>query len=89
MATSSFLLIFNITPYIALKLMNFENVVTALGGFRFIIKKTAHGTAFDIAGKGIANPIAQILSAAMIGYLHKLGRDIVAAPIETEEESHE
>jgi 3-isopropylmalate dehydrogenase len=37
-----------------------------IGEFRFGMYEPSGGTAPDIAGKGIANPIAQILSAAMM-----------------------
>jgi 4-hydroxythreonine-4-phosphate dehydrogenase len=40
---------------IAMKLMGFDRGVTLLGGFPFPICMPAHGTAYDIAGKGIAN----------------------------------
>jgi len=43
---------------IAIKLMNFEGAVTVLAGFGCPITTPAHGTAFDIAGKGVANPAA-------------------------------
>jgi 4-hydroxythreonine-4-phosphate dehydrogenase len=39
---------------IAMKLMGFDRGVTLLGGFDFPISTPAHGTAYDIAGKGIA-----------------------------------
>jgi 4-hydroxythreonine-4-phosphate dehydrogenase len=39
---------------IAMKLMGFDRGVTLLGGFDFPICTPAHGTAYDIAGKGIA-----------------------------------
>jgi 4-hydroxythreonine-4-phosphate dehydrogenase len=41
---------------IALKLMGFERGVTVAGGLPVVIATPAHGTAFDIAGKGIADP---------------------------------
>jgi 4-hydroxythreonine-4-phosphate dehydrogenase len=41
---------------IALKLMHFGKVVTVLGGLPYAITTPAHGTAFDIAGKGTADP---------------------------------
>jgi 3-isopropylmalate dehydrogenase len=41
----------------------------------------AGGSAPDIAGQGIANPIAQILSGAMM-LKYSLGQDQVAAAIE-------
>jgi len=37
-----------------MKLMGFDRGVTLLGGFPFPICTPAHGTAYDIAGKGIA-----------------------------------
>jgi 4-hydroxythreonine-4-phosphate dehydrogenase len=40
---------------IAMKLMGFDRGVTVLGGFPFPICTPAHGTAYDIAGQGIAN----------------------------------
>lgn len=40
---------------IAMKLMGFDRGVTLLGGFPFPICTAAHGTAYEIAGKGIAN----------------------------------
>ena len=54
---------------IAMKLMGFDRGVTLLGGFPFPICTPAHGTAYDIAGKGSANPgatrAAVLLAAAM------------------------
>lgn len=41
---------------IATKLLGFERGVTLLGGLAVPICTPAHGTAFDIAGKGCANP---------------------------------
>ena len=43
---------------IAMKLMGFERGVTVLGGLPIAITTPAHGTAYDIAGKGIANDTA-------------------------------
>src|SRR5205085_3423266 len=40
---------------IAMKLMGFDRGVTLLGGFPFPICTPAHGTAYDIAGQGVAN----------------------------------
>jgi len=51
-------------------------------GRKWALFEPAHGSAPDIAGKGIANPIAAILSAAMMAdWLgeRKKGRDIEAA----------
>ncbi len=40
---------------IAMKLMGFESGVTLIGGYPFPVCTPAHGTAYEIAGKGIAN----------------------------------
>jgi 4-hydroxythreonine-4-phosphate dehydrogenase len=40
---------------IAMKLIGFDTGVTLLGGFPFPICTPAHGSAYDIAGKGVAN----------------------------------
>jgi len=43
---------------IAIKLLGFERGVTVLGGLPIPITTPAHGTAYDIAGRGVANPLA-------------------------------
>ncbi|WP_299916850.1 4-hydroxythreonine-4-phosphate dehydrogenase PdxA [uncultured Roseobacter sp.] len=43
---------------IAIKLMGFDRGVTVAGGLPILVATPAHGTAFDIAGKGIANASA-------------------------------
>ncbi|MEE8323604.1 MAG: 4-hydroxythreonine-4-phosphate dehydrogenase PdxA [Candidatus Bathyarchaeia archaeon] len=43
---------------IAMKLMGFSEGVTVNAGLPIIITTPSHGTAFDIAGKGVANPNA-------------------------------
>ena len=40
---------------IAMKLMGFDRGVTLIGGFPFPVCTPAHGTAYEIAGKGVAN----------------------------------
>lgn len=40
---------------IAMKLIGFDQGVTVLGGYPFPIATAAHGSAYDIAGKGIAD----------------------------------
>jgi 4-hydroxythreonine-4-phosphate dehydrogenase len=40
---------------IAMKLMGFDRGVTLLGGYPFPICTPAHGTAYDIAGRGVAH----------------------------------
>jgi 4-hydroxythreonine-4-phosphate dehydrogenase len=55
---------------IAMKLLGFERGVTLLGGFPFPVCTPAHGSAYDIAGRGIAHPGATrnaILLAGRIG----------------------
>jgi 4-hydroxythreonine-4-phosphate dehydrogenase len=55
---------------IAMKLMGFDRGVTLMGGFPFPICTPAHGTAYDIAGKGVANigaSRAALLLAARMG----------------------
>ena len=55
---------------IAMKLIGFDQGVTLLGGFPMPITTPAHGTAYDIAGKGIANIGASrnaVLLAARMG----------------------
>ena len=51
---------------IAMKLMGFDRGITLIGGYPFPITTPAHGTAFDIAGQGKANPGAT-KRALMIG----------------------
>jgi 4-hydroxythreonine-4-phosphate dehydrogenase len=54
---------------IAMKMMGFDRGVTLIGGFPFPICTPAHGTAYEIAGKGVANlgasERALLLAAAM------------------------
>ena len=54
---------------IAMKMMGFEEGVTLIGGYPFPVCTPAHGTAYDIAGKGIAHPgasrQAMLIAAAM------------------------
>ena len=54
----------------------------SLGDGRVGIYEPIHGSAPDIAGKGIANPYATILSAALL-LRHSLGLEHEAACIET------
>jgi 3-isopropylmalate dehydrogenase len=54
----------------------------SLNGSGFGLYEPAGGSAPDIAGKGIANPLAQILSAAML-LRHSLKREDAATAIET------
>jgi 4-hydroxythreonine-4-phosphate dehydrogenase len=61
---------------IAMKLLGFDRGVTLLGGYPFPICTPAHGTAYDIAGKGIANvgaARAAVLLAARMAQRLKVG----------------
>ena len=48
------------------KALAMDEGVNFTAGLPIVRTSPAHGTAYDIAGKGIANPIATILSAAMM-----------------------
>ncbi|PTM43377.1 4-hydroxythreonine-4-phosphate dehydrogenase PdxA [Bosea sp. 124] len=57
---------------IAMKLIGFDSGVTLIGGFPFPICTPAHGTAYEIAGKGIANLGA---TRAALALAIKMARD--------------
>ncbi len=57
---------------IAMKLMGFDRGVTLIGGFPFPICTPAHGTAYEIAGRGVANMGA---SRAAIQLAIRMGAD--------------
>lgn len=63
---------------IAIKLMKFQYGVTVGGGLPYAITTPAHGTAFDIAGKGIADPTASeralMIAAKMAGWRGQEGK---------------
>ncbi|NJN39562.1 MAG: 4-hydroxythreonine-4-phosphate dehydrogenase, partial [Gammaproteobacteria bacterium] len=42
---------------IAMKLMGFDRGVTVLGGLPVPVATCAHGTAYDIVGRNVANPV--------------------------------
>jgi 4-hydroxythreonine-4-phosphate dehydrogenase len=66
----------------AVKLLGFGDVVTLLIGLPFIRTSTGHGTAFDIAGKGIANHknlLEAIKTAAELGAQRRAGAPRKAA----------
>jgi 4-hydroxythreonine-4-phosphate dehydrogenase len=65
---------------IAMKLMGFDRGATLIGGFPFPICTPAHGTAYEIAGKGIANTGAAeqaFLLAASIARRQQHAREAV------------
>jgi isocitrate dehydrogenase (NAD+) len=49
-------------------------------GWEYAVFEPVHGSAPDIAGKGVANPVAMILSGAML--LRHLGLDSKASDVE-------
>jgi len=64
---------------IALKLLGFERGVTILGGLPIPIATPAHGTAYDIQGKGIADPSATIQAfRALVMLAQRQGASAVA-----------
>ncbi len=69
---------------IAMKLMGFDRGVTLIGGFPFPICTPAHGTAYEIAGRGIANLGAsrEALSLAI-----RMGAEVQSRRAATESET--
>ena len=63
---------------IAMKLIGFDRGVTLIGGFAFWIATPAHGTAYDIAGQGRADPGATRRALLLAAEL--AGRGTPAAP---------
>ncbi|HZR85712.1 MAG TPA: 4-hydroxythreonine-4-phosphate dehydrogenase PdxA [Bradyrhizobium sp.] len=67
---------------IAMKLLGFDRGVTLLGGFPFPICTPAHGTAYDIAGRGVASigaSSAAVLLAAEIATTRRHAQAAVRA----------
>ena len=52
--------------HIAAKMMDFEKTVSVTLGLPVLRTSVDHGTAFDIAGTGKADPRAAVISAAMM-----------------------
>ena len=67
--------------HIAIKVHNFEDSVTANLGLPFVRTSVDHGTAFDIAGKGIANhrSLVRAMEAAITLVTGRLGAETAAA----------
>ena len=63
--------------HIAIKVHNFAQSVTATLGIPFIRTSVDHGTAFDIAGRGVADPTSLLaaIRAAVTLAQGRLGRD--------------
>lgn len=60
---------------IAMKLLGFEQGVSVSGGLSIAIMTPAHGTAFDIAGKGVANPGAFQAAARLAARMAGAGKE--------------
>jgi 4-hydroxythreonine-4-phosphate dehydrogenase len=56
---------------IPIKTIDFDNGVNVTLGLPFIRTSPDHGTAFDIAGKGIANPSSMIAALRMADKMAK------------------
>lgn len=56
---------------IAMKLQDFSNIVTMVGGMDYPLATPAHGTAFEIAGQGVANPNPTIRAMEMVCHMAK------------------
>jgi 4-hydroxy-L-threonine phosphate dehydrogenase PdxA len=70
---------------IAMKLLGFEQGVTVHGGLPIPVTTPAHGTAYDIVGKGLANPQAMRNAfdlAVRMGQAHA-SKAISQQPMET------
>ena len=60
---------------IPVKMVDFEEAVNLTLGLPFIRTSVGHGTAYDIAGKGLANPTNLVKALLMASKLSKLKRD--------------
>jgi 4-hydroxythreonine-4-phosphate dehydrogenase len=54
---------------IATKLLGFERGVSVGVGYPFVLATPSHGTAFDIVGKGIADPGPMVHALALANRL--------------------
>jgi 4-hydroxythreonine-4-phosphate dehydrogenase len=60
---------------IPVKMSAFEEAVNLTLGLPFIRTSVGHGTAYDIAGRGLANPINLIKAILLASNLSKLKRN--------------
>jgi 4-hydroxy-L-threonine phosphate dehydrogenase PdxA len=65
---------------IAMKLMGFERGVTVQGGLPVAITTPAHGTAYDIAGRGTASPQALVNALAIAARMGAAAGNRATAP---------
>lgn len=64
---------------IPIKLLAFQRGVNLTLGISIVRTSPTHGTAFDIAGKGIADPGSMLEAIKVAGYLSRLGKSLVAS----------
>ena len=64
---------------IAIKLMGFDQGVTLIGGYKVPVCTPAHGTAYDIAGRNLANPGASKAAMLIAARLALRQRGVAAA----------
>jgi|SRR5680860_73272 len=60
---------------IAMKLKGFDNGVTVMAGLPYPVTTCSHGTAFDVAGKGIANPGALESAYKLVATMASIDRN--------------
>ena len=65
--------------HIAIKVHGFEESISVNLGLPFIRTSVDHGTAFDIAGKGVASPVSMV-EATRVAATLALGRGLDPAP---------
>jgi 4-hydroxythreonine-4-phosphate dehydrogenase len=66
---------------IPVKLLDFEHAVNITIGLPIVRTSPAHGTAFDIAGRNLANPSSMKSAILMAVQMAKLRRDCPLAPV--------
>lgn len=59
---------------IAMKLKGFDNGTTVMAGLPYPVTTCSHGTAFDVAGKGIANPGALVSAYKIVAKMASTSR---------------
>jgi 4-phospho-D-threonate 3-dehydrogenase / 4-phospho-D-erythronate 3-dehydrogenase len=64
-----------LTGHIPIKMADFDEAVNLTLGLPFIRTSVGHGTAYDIAGQGLANPTNLVKALLMASKLSKLKRD--------------
>ena len=68
------LVLYHDQGHIPIKVIDFDGSVSINLGLPFIRTSVDHGTAFDIAGKGIANPDGMLNSIKVAAHIAKTGK---------------